>query len=144
MSDASIPSNQQLSRLARSNAYLGMDRDELREIILDRDEEIERLTRERDEARQDCLNFKLHGNIAGRPGDETSGSRTGVMLCVHCGKENRVAVEPKPRREYHANGTYWSGVPTVDMPCDFCALPITGHNPRTHACPPENGSEEQT
>lgn len=30
-------------RLARSNTYLGMDRDQLREIILDRDEEIERL-----------------------------------------------------------------------------------------------------
>jgi hypothetical protein len=30
-------------RLARSNDYLGKDRDELREIILDRDEEIDRL-----------------------------------------------------------------------------------------------------
>ncbi len=39
------------------------------------------------------------------------------------------------RREYHANGTYWSGVPTVDMPCDFCQRPITDHDPRTHACP---------
>ena len=31
-------------RLARSDAYLGKDRDELRELLLDRDEEIERLT----------------------------------------------------------------------------------------------------
>jgi hypothetical protein len=44
-------------------------------------------------------------------------------------------------REYHANGTYWSGVPTVDMPCDFCKRPITDHDPRTHACPPEKASE---
>jgi hypothetical protein len=44
VSDASTSSNEQLSRLARSNDYLGKDRDQLREIILDRDEEIERLT----------------------------------------------------------------------------------------------------
>lgn len=30
-------------------------------------EETQRLTRERDEARRDCLNFKMHGNIAGAP-----------------------------------------------------------------------------
>lgn len=39
------------------------------------------------------------------------------------------------RREYHANGTYWSGVPTVNLPCDFCGLTIVKHDPRTHACP---------
>lgn len=47
--------------------------------------------------------------------------------------------ETSPRREYHTNGTYWSGVPTVDLPCDFCQRSITDHDPRTHACPPENG-----
>lgn len=31
-------------RLMRINTYLGMDRDELRELLVDRDEEIERLT----------------------------------------------------------------------------------------------------
>lgn len=40
-------------------------------------------------------------------------------------------------RRYHANGTYWSGTPTVDMPCDFCTRPIVDHDPRTHACPSE-------
>jgi hypothetical protein len=54
----------------------------------------------------------------------------------------RSPVETTARREYHANGTYWSGVPTVDMPCDFCTLPITDHDPRTHACPPEKASGE--
>lgn len=49
--------------------------------------------------------------------------------------------ETTARREYHANGTYWSGVPTVDMPCDFCTLPITDHDPRTHACPPEKATD---
>lgn len=47
--------------------------------------------------------------------------------------------ETKARRAYHANGTYWSGVPTVDMPCDFCARPIVDHDPRTHACPETSG-----
>lgn len=36
---------------------------------------------------------------------------------------------------YHANGTYWSGVPTINMPCDFCRMGIMAHDPRTHACP---------
>jgi len=45
-------------------------------------------------------------------------------------------------RRFHANGTYWSGVPTVDLKCDFCGLSITEHDPRTHACrPSENGKE---
>lgn len=44
-------------------------------------------------------------------------------------------VETTARREYHANGTYWSGVPTVDLPCDFCGQGIVAHDPRTHACP---------
>lgn len=39
------------------------------------------------------------------------------------------------RREYHARGTYWSGVPTIDMPCDFCHRNFMAHDPRTHACP---------
>lgn len=46
--------------------------------------------------------------------------------------------EPKSRREYHANGTYWSGVPTMDMPCDICSGRFVVHDPRTHACPPED------
>ncbi len=60
-----IPSNEQLSRLARSNEYLGKDRDQLREIILDRDEEIERLSVENTELRRcldggvDCAKEKL-------------------------------------------------------------------------------------
>ena len=49
-------SNQQLSRLARSNEYLGKDRDQLRDIILDRDEEIERLTRQLETQRTSLLN----------------------------------------------------------------------------------------
>jgi hypothetical protein len=40
------------------------------------------------------------------------------------------------RLEYHANGTYWNGVPTVDWPCDFCNQSIVDHDPRTHACQP--------
>ncbi len=48
----------------------------------------------------------------------------------------RVSEEPPARREYHARGTYWSGVPTVSMPCDFCQRLIMDHDPRTHACPP--------
>ena len=53
----------------------------------------------------------------------------------------RESLTPKPpdapRREYHANGTYWNGVPTVDMPCDFCGGSIMDHHPQTHACPPD-------
>lgn len=49
-------------------------------------------------------------------------------------------VETTARREYHARGTYWSGVPTEDMPCDFCAGPFVVHDPRTHACPPEKSN----
>jgi len=52
------------------------------------------------------------------------------------------AQKANERREYHANGTYWSGVPTVDMPCDYCSRPIMDHDPRTHACPPSNGDEQ--
>lgn len=48
----------------------------------------------------------------------------------------RASETPAERREYHANGTYWSGVPTMDMPCDFCARPFVDHDPRTHACLP--------
>jgi hypothetical protein len=45
--------------------------------------------------------------------------------------------KPSPERlEYHANGTYWSCVPTVDWPCDFCNQSIVDHDPRTHACRP--------
>jgi hypothetical protein len=61
-----------------------------------------------------------------------------AVFCPYCG--TRSPLEPKARREYHANGTYWSGVPTVDMPCDFCTQPITDHDPRTHACPPEKAT----
>lgn len=52
-------------RLARSEPYLGKDRDQLREIILDRDEEIERLSVENTELRRcldggvDCAEEKL-------------------------------------------------------------------------------------
>lgn len=52
------------------------------------------------------------------------------------------APETTARREYHANGVYWSGVPTMDMPCDFCAGPFVVHDPRTHACPPEKSEGE--
>src|SRR5262249_53978053 len=36
---------------------------------------------------------------------------------------------------YHASGTYWSGIPTVNMPCDFCKQAFEAHTPATHACP---------
>lgn len=42
-----------------------------------------------------------------------------------------------PRREYHANGTYWNAVPTVDMPCDVCQRSFLAHAPVTQACPAE-------
>lgn len=45
------------------------------------------------------------------------------------------AQETSVRREYHARGTYWSGVPTIDAPCDFCHRSFMDHDPRTHACP---------
>lgn len=57
-------------------------------------------------------------------------------------KRHTSSEKAEPRREYHANGTYWSGVPTVDMPCDFCYRAITEHDPRTHACKAENGSSQ--
>lgn len=56
-------------------------------------------------------------------------------LRIAAEKIERLPAETAARREYHANGTYWSGAPTVDLPCDFCARPITDHDPRTHACP---------
>lgn len=70
-------------------------------------------------------------------------------FCFHCGGRIEVAatedvsneLKASERREYHANGTYWSGVPTVNMPCDFCGLGIMEHDPRTHACRSENGPE---
>lgn len=59
---------------------------------------------------------------------------------LHAAVEGKTpAAKAGERREYHANGTNWSSVPTVDMPCDFCKLAITEHDPRTHACPPLNG-----
>lgn len=53
-----------------------------------------------------------------------------------------LSVETPARREYHANGTYWSGVPTIDMPCDFCGRAIMDHDPRTHACSSVETSDE--
>lgn len=71
------------------------------------------------------------------------------QMCRICGRTGGLhregctlkAVETPERREYHANGTYWSGVPTLDMPCDFCGLAITEHDPRTHACRSLKASE---
>lgn len=40
------PKCEDMRRLVRSSEYLGMDRDELRATIVDRDEEIERLKNE--------------------------------------------------------------------------------------------------
>lgn len=54
-------SNEQLSRLARSDQYLGKDRDQLREIILDRDEEIAQLS----DALQDAREVNYESEVAG-------------------------------------------------------------------------------
>lgn len=66
--------------------------------------------------------------------------RAAALLIAEIERLDRCSQKASERREYHANGTYWSGVPTVDMPCDFCTLGITEHDPRTHACPPKVSS----
>jgi len=66
---------------------------------------------------------KLRAELADSTGD------------VHEAVLRKLGLWPYFGRKYHALGMYWSGVPTVDLPCDFCTLSVTEHDPRTHDCP---------
>jgi hypothetical protein len=63
------------------------------------------------------------------PKDATPGAAEGV-------NDRWIRAVTSKRREFYALGTYWSGIPTVNLPpCDFCGRGIVDHDPRTHACP---------
>lgn len=39
-------------------------------------------------------------------------------------------------RRFHANGTYWSGVPTLGLLCDYCGQDAAFHTKGAMYCPP--------
>lgn len=71
----------------------------------------------------DCpMCARLRAELADPPGDVQEAVLRKLGLWPYFG------------RKYHAGGMYWSGVPTVDLPCDFCGRGFMEHAPRTQAC----------